>query len=147
MLVLKKLIENELKAANTKFPPFNSRHEAYGVLKEEYEEIKEEIDDIGIGILKDYWKLCRKLKNKNQVAPGLIDKGYYSTYGDKEAKKLLDNLEAAINCSFKELLQLGAMVQKAKKLEEINENKISCFDTCKHYGTSMCAYPERCKSY
>lgn len=118
MLVLEKLIENELKAANNKFPPFQSRHEAYGVLLEEYEEIKEEIDDIGTGIIKDYWKLCRKLKNKNQVAPGLVDKGYYSTYGDKEAKKLLDNLEAAINCSFKELIQLGAMVQKAKILEK-----------------------------
>lgn len=106
MLVLEKLIENELKAVNKKFPPFASRHEAYGVLKEEMEELFTEIEDIKIGILDDYWELCRKFKNKNQVAPGLVEKGYYSTYGDKEAKKLLDNLEAAINCSFKELIQL-----------------------------------------
>lgn len=103
MLVLKKLIENELKAANKKFTPFQSRHEAYGVLLEEYEEIKEEIDDIGTGIIKDYWRLCRDSKTK--------------AYGDMEANRLLDCLDAAINCAFKELIQLGAMVQKAKTLE------------------------------
>jgi hypothetical protein len=128
MLVLKKLIENELKAANDKFPPFQSRHEAYGVLLEEYEELSAEIDDIGTGILKNYWRLCRESKKRDS----------------EEAKKLLEALEAAINCSFKELIQLGAMIQKAKILEE---KQLSCFETCKHFGTSMCAFPERCKAY
>lgn len=117
MLILDKLIDNELKAGNEQNPPFHSRHEAYGVMKEEYEELKAEIDDIGIGVLEDYWKLVRRFKHKDTVAPGLVEKGYYSTYGDKEAKKLLDLLESAIKCSFKELLQLGAMVKKAKNLE------------------------------
>jgi hypothetical protein len=131
MLVLKKLIENELKAANDKFPPFQSRHEAYGVLLEEYEELSAEIDDIGTGILKNYWRLCRESKKRDS----------------EEAKKLLEALEAAINCSFQELIQLGAMIQKAKELEGRNKNKRSCFETCKHFGTSMCAFPERCKAY
>jgi len=131
MLVLKKLIENELKAANDKFPPFQSRHEAYGILCEEYEELCEEIDDIGEGILVDYWQLCRNSKN----------------CGPEEAKKLLEALESAINCGFKELIQLGAMIQKSKELEGRNKNKRSCFETCKHFGTSMCAFPERCKAY
>jgi hypothetical protein len=128
MLVLKKLIENELKAANDKFPPFHSRHEAYSVLLEEYQEFKEEIDDIGEGILVDYWKLCRGSKN----------------FSHEEAKRLLDCLETAINCAFKELIQLGAMVKKAKNLEK---KQLSCFETCENFGTSMCAYPERCKAY
>jgi hypothetical protein len=131
MLVLKKLIENELSAANDKFPPFQSRHEAYGVLLEEYEELSAEIDDIGTGILKNYWRLCRESKKCDS----------------EEAKKLLDSLEAAIDCSFQELIQLGAMIQKAKELEGRNKNKRSCFETCKHFGTSMCAFPERCKAY
>jgi hypothetical protein len=131
MLVLKKLIENELKAANDKFPPLQSRYEAYGVLLEEYEELSAEIDDIGTGILKNYWRLCRESKKCDS----------------EEAKKLLEALEAAINCSFQELIQLGAMIQKAKELEGRNKNKRSCFETCKHFGTSMCAFPERCKAY
>jgi hypothetical protein len=126
--MLEILIEKELAAANDKFPPFQSRHEAYGVLLEELQELQEEIDDISYGIMQDYWKLCRGSKNCSH----------------EEAKKLLDALEAAINCAFKELLQLGAMVQKSKKLEE---KQLSCFETCKHFGTSMCAYPELCKAY
>ena len=101
-MILKKLIENELKVANDKFPPFQSRHEAYSVLLEELQELQEEIDDIGEGILLDYWQLCRESKKRNS----------------EEAKKLLDSLESAINCSFKELIQLGAMVKKAKILEK-----------------------------
>jgi hypothetical protein len=130
-MILKKLIENELKVANDKFPPFQSRHEAYSVLLEELQELQEEIDDISYGIINDYWQLCRGSKKRNS----------------EEAKKLLDSLESAINCAFKELIQLGAMVQKSKNLEEVKENKLSCFETCKHFGTSMCAYPERCKAY
>lgn len=120
MFILDKLIENELNKANKQNPPFHSRHEAYGVLKEEYEELKAEIDDVGTGILEDYWKLAKKFKHKNTVNQTLVEDGYYSIYGDKETNKLLNFLEASIKCSFKELLQLGAMVKKAKNLEEMN---------------------------
>lgn len=97
MLILKKLIENELREANNKFPEFQSRHEAYGVLKEE-------LDDIGTGILIDYWQHCRNDK--------------YNKYGNKDTNNLLDCLEAAVNCAMKELIQVGAMIQKAKFLEK-----------------------------
>ena len=90
----KNFIETEITA-------LNSRYEVYGVFKDKYEKIKEEIDDIGEGILVDYWKLCRGSKKR----------------GHEEAKKLLDCLEAAINCSHQELIQLDAMVKKAKNLE------------------------------
>jgi hypothetical protein len=97
----KKLIKKEsAAAANDKFPPFQSRYEAYGMLKSKYEEIKEEIDDIGEGILEDYWNLCR---------------------GTDETKNLLYSLESAINCSIQELIQLGTIVHKSKNLEE-NKN-------------------------
>lgn len=36
-----KLVHKELESANEKFPPFNSGHEGYGVIKEEIEEAKE----------------------------------------------------------------------------------------------------------
>ena len=39
-----KLINEELDEANEKFPPFHSPHEAYGVIKEELEETKEELE-------------------------------------------------------------------------------------------------------
>jgi len=106
-MILKKLIENELKVANDKFPPFQSRHEAYSVLLEELQELQEEIDDISYGIIQDYWKLCRGSKKR----------------GPEEAKRLLDCLETAINCAFKELLQLGAMVKKSKNLEEVQRKE------------------------
>jgi hypothetical protein len=85
----------------TEITTFNSRYEVYGVFKDKYEKIKEEIDDIGDGILVDYWKLCRESKNSDS----------------EEAKKLLEALEAAIDCSHQGLIKLGAMVKKAKNLE------------------------------
>jgi hypothetical protein len=101
------LFENELREANKEFPLFQSRHEAYGVMKEELEEVIEEIKDIEIGILEDYWKLCRNSKNKQ--------------HNDKNCNILLNCLESAIICSMKELIQLGAMVKKARLLENKEE--------------------------
>jgi len=98
------LIDNELKNANNKFPQFQSRHESFGVMLEEFQEADKEIKDIKTGIIQDYWKLCRESKN--------------IPLGDNEAKNLLKHLEADVVNAISELIQVGAMVQKAKKLEE-----------------------------
>jgi hypothetical protein len=41
---IKNLVEKELKAANEKFPLFQSNHEGYAIIKEELEESKEELE-------------------------------------------------------------------------------------------------------
>lgn len=40
------LTETELKAANEKFPLFASSHEAYGVIFEEFEETRDELNEL-----------------------------------------------------------------------------------------------------
>jgi hypothetical protein len=47
-----KLVDEELKSANEKFPPFQSEHEGYAVLLEEVEELQEELDNIKLNIAK-----------------------------------------------------------------------------------------------
>jgi glutathionylspermidine synthase len=42
-------VKDELKAANQVFPANNSRHESYAVLLEEFEELKNEVEQL------DYW--------------------------------------------------------------------------------------------
>jgi hypothetical protein len=95
-ITIKKLIDLELERANSKFPRFMSRHEAYGVMLEEVEEAAEELEDVYEGITVDYWAVCRR--DKEEVADLLI------------------HLENGVNCAIKELIQLGAMIQKAKKI-------------------------------
>lgn len=106
--MIEMLINTELGKANKEFPQFQSRHEAYGVMLEEFEEAETEFQDIKTGLLKDYWDKCKNSK----------------TATSKDTLFLLDCLEAAIKCNIKELLQLGAMVIKSKTLENKPEN---CF--------------------
>lgn len=48
------LVEKELAAANENFPLFNSNHEAFAVLLEEVEEVKEELLNLEI-LTKNIW--------------------------------------------------------------------------------------------
>lgn len=105
--LLNDLIEEELKEANNIYPLFQTCHEAYGVMREELEETSEEFKNVKERILQDYWKLCRN------------DKFNINNKGTTD--KLLTKLEIHILDTLKELIQLGAMVKKAKIL---NNNKI-----------------------
>lgn len=100
--IINDLIEEELKNANKKFPLFQTPHEAYGVMREELEESNQEFKDIKQGILVEYWELCKNDKKYNNIR--------------FMRNKLLDTLDYTIINNIKELIQLAAMVKKAKML-------------------------------
>lgn len=85
-----KLVEKELKAANEKFPPFNSEHEGYAVLKEEIEEAEEYLNECKTWI-ESLWADIRQNEN---CMRNIYNLGSYATAG-------------AI-----ELIQVAAMAQK-----------------------------------
>jgi predicted nuclease with TOPRIM domain len=68
--IIEKLIERELVEANEKFPLFQSPHEAYGVLKEEVEELTEEVETMNKR-LADLWREVREDEPTNGTA-GII---------------------------------------------------------------------------
>jgi len=111
MNILSDLIEEELKEANKVYPLFQTEHEAYGVMREELEEAAEEFNNIKEGIIRDYWKLCRNSK--------------YHLDNKKVTSKLLNKIEQSILHNLKELIQLGAMVKKAKMLNNV-EKGVNC---------------------
>jgi len=87
-----KLIEEELELANKKFPLFNSPHEGYAVILEEFEEAMEEKEDI---LTEMAYLKKRIFQNENKSAIYKI--------------KCLKN--STINC-ISELIQLAAMCDK-----------------------------------
>lgn len=111
MDIFNDLIEEELQEANKVYPLFQTEHEAYGVMREELEEASEEFRDIKERILQDYWKLCRNSK--------------YHLDNKKVTSKLLNKIEQSILHNLKELIQLGAMVKKAKMLNNV-EKGVDC---------------------
>ena len=100
MSMLDKLINEELERANEKFPPFQSLHEACAVTFEEVEELREQIEKIELS-MKWYWILCKGSKN--------------TTVG--QLKNLLDDLDVSIISAFEELIQVAAMIKKARRLQ------------------------------
>jgi len=111
MDLLNDLIDEELKEANKIYPLFQTEHEAYGVMREELEEAAEEFRNIKEKILQDYWKLCRNSK--------------YHLDNKKVTSRLLNKIEQLILDNLKELIQLGAMVKKAKMLNNV-EKGVNC---------------------
>lgn len=43
---VEKLVEKELESANERFPQFHSPHEGWAVLREEYDELEEEVHQL-----------------------------------------------------------------------------------------------------
>jgi hypothetical protein len=100
-LMIEKMINEELERACYKNGSFASMAEAYGVIKEEFEEAKEEMIEIERA-LDDYWGQCRMSPNHCGVSE-ILD-----IFGDRVQKCIM------------ELVQLGAMVKKARGLEVMN---------------------------
>ena len=95
------IINQELIRANNMNPLFSSIHEAYAIMKEEFEEVEIEIENIGIGLLDDFWKLCRDSKK---------------TY-KQEIFNTLETIEKDCKKAIIELIQLSAMCKKSKKIK------------------------------
>lgn len=94
-------IEKELKKANEKYPPFHNLHEAYSVIKEEFEEANENITMLEIFLEEHLWNHCRSSK---------IDT-------PKQILATLDDMENYTLKALYELIQTAAMIKKAKILQ------------------------------
>lgn len=91
---VKKLVQKELESANKKYPPtFRSRHEAYGVMLEEFEEAQDELENCKYYL--NYFKNAMKMD-------GIINEENFLS----KTKECAENLMA-------EAGQLAAMAQKA----------------------------------
>ena len=88
-----KLVDFELEMANKEHGErFNSTHEAYAVMKEEYEEAKEALESAGMFLNQGFWIRCRR---------NGLDCAYYAKFIESEA------IKAACEC-----IQVAAMAQK-----------------------------------
>lgn len=94
-----KLVDFEIEMANKEHGDrFNSAHEAYAVMKEEYEEAKEALEDAGISLNRSFWISCRR---------DGINCARYAKFLESEA------INAACEC-----IQVAAMAQKFINGEE-----------------------------
>lgn len=89
--IIHKLIEEELAEANKKHPLFADAHHAYAVIKEEVEELHEELVACE-GLLSDMWHRIRE---------------------DMGAEDVLRQLQAHAIYAAQEAIQVAAMAQKA----------------------------------
>ena len=103
---VKALVQKELEFANKKFPQtFRSRHEAYGVMLEEFEEAQDELENC---------EYCLNLFKNAMKMDGLINEENFLS----KIKECAENLMA-------EAGQLAAMAQKAlNSMEEWNKDGI-----------------------
>jgi len=102
--MLDKLINEELERANKKFPPFQILHEAWAVTLEEVQELEREVELLRF-FMEDYWRLCKDSKNTT----------------NKQIEKMLNNLDTTIISAFEELIQIAAMVKKARGLMKFGQ--------------------------
>lgn len=88
------LVQKELESANKKYPAtFRSRHEAYGVMLEEFEEAQDELENC---------EYCLNLFKDAMKMDGIINEENFLS----KIKECAENLMA-------EAGQLAAMAQKA----------------------------------
>jgi hypothetical protein len=103
--LVEQLIRAEYTNACEKFGnKYNSLHEAYAILLEEVEEVKEQTRKLRL--IKRVWNEIKK-DNKSVLY------------------KLLELMEIGVICAIKELAQVGAVLQKIKNTLEVKENVYS----------------------
>ena len=91
-----KLVENELEAANERFPQFHSEHEGWAVMQEEAEELQEECARLEMAME----QLWHRIRDGIQTAQHVALVGQYAEAAACEAiqvaamaRKYLDMLE------------------------------------------------------
>ena len=93
-----RLVDFELEMANKEHGErFNSAHEAYAVMKEEYEESKEALIDVSTLLNECFWTSCRYNENCVDIAEDIRNEA----------------IKAACEC-----IQVAAMAQKYINGEE-----------------------------
>lgn len=75
-------IEHELVSANEIHPLFASLHEAYAVMREEFEEMEEQVD-ICMESMQELWRCIKKDHEKG----ALEELGWVRAYAEKAAKE------------------------------------------------------------
>lgn len=89
---LPKLVAEELEAANASHPPFNSLHEAFAVILEEFYETEEATTEVKTLV----WTLWKAVRNDNALMAGVTAR-----------ELLIQSKQVAA-----EAVQLAAMAQK-----------------------------------
>ncbi len=67
---IQKLVNEELKEANKKYPLFASNHEAYAVIKEEIEECEDDMREMQM-VLSYFWSKTKRDKNSDDLISGM----------------------------------------------------------------------------
>ena len=74
---LEQLSKEELAKVNEKFPMFHSTHEAYAVVKEEIEELENELVAINV-LLSEIWQQIRLNQNNKEIIQQLKRRALFS---------------------------------------------------------------------
>lgn len=109
------LVHKELESANKKFPPFHSAHEGYAVIKEELEEVEQQLDECE-SHLNAIWYSAKKNRSNITSAQALkeyaIDLATEAIQVAAMAQKFIDSMkdpmaEALSNIIDKEAKRIG----------------------------------------
>jgi hypothetical protein len=129
---IQELVDEELKEANEKYPLFHSYHEAYAVIKEEYEECADELSDMAEWIARIWEDIKRDEVNKSSFA--------FIKYH-------------ALNAAA-EAIQIAAMCDKErmkKEQETFLHGWIKCKDLSELTPENICRFcatgPDECGEY
>ena len=96
--IIEELAAEELVDANTKHDPtFHSAHEAYAVLKEEVEELIEEVKEVEYN-LNVMWNKVKEDRSNKEV---LTMMKYYAISAVQEAIQVIAMCDKALNCTEK----------------------------------------------
>lgn len=67
---IQRLVNEELKEANKKYPLFHSDHEAYAVIKEEVEECEDDMREMQM-VLSYFWSKVKRDKKSDDIIQGI----------------------------------------------------------------------------